>query len=61
MAKNQKTKQHEPLKKLGVIACVPEVLADPAPHVAPIVSLMLLTFQYLVLFGRSHSCKGKRL
>ena len=38
----QKTeKQHEPHQKQGVIAGAPEEQADPAPHVAPVVLLML--------------------
>ena len=36
-----KNKQHEPHQKLGVISGAPEGEADPAPHVAPVVLLML--------------------
>ena len=35
-----KNKQHEPHQKLGVISGAPEGLADPVPHVAPVVLLM---------------------
>ena len=34
--------QHKPHQKLGVISGAPEGYADPAPHVAPVVLLMLL-------------------
>ena len=35
-----KNEQHESQHKLGVIPGAPEGLADPAPHVAPVVLLM---------------------
>ena len=35
-----KNKQHETHQKLGVLSGAPETLADPAPHVAPVVLLM---------------------
>ena len=37
-----KTEQHEPQRKLWMIAGAPEGYADPDPHVAPVVLLMLL-------------------
>ena len=37
-----KDKQHELHQKLGVISGAPEGKHDPAPHVAPVVLLMLL-------------------
>ena len=37
-----KTEQHESYQKLGVISGAPEVYANPAPHVAPVVLFMLL-------------------
>ena len=40
-----KTEQHEPHQKLGVISDAPEGVADPAPHVAPVVLLILLETQ----------------
>ena len=33
--------QHEPHQKLGVISGAPEGKADPVPHVATVVLLML--------------------
>ena len=40
-----KTKQPEPHQKLGVVSGVPEGETDPAPHVAPVVFLVLLQTQ----------------
>ena len=37
-----KTKQHERHQKLGVILSAPEGQADPVPHVAPVMLLILL-------------------
>ena len=37
-----KNKQHEPHQKLGVISGAPEGLADPAPHVAPVLKVVLI-------------------
>ena len=36
-----KNKQHEPHPKLRVISCALEGYADPGPHVAPVVLLIL--------------------
>ena len=44
-----KTEQHEPHQKLGLISCAPEGLADPAPHVAPVVT-MSTSYTYLGQF-----------